>query len=225
MIITIDGPVASGKSSVAKVLAEKLDIYYLYTGLLYRAVAYILIDKLRKPDLKTIEKYLDGIKPEDISWIHNISYEYKNEEANVFFEEKEIAKYLHDVSLEQFASIVSANEYVRNALFDLQRKIAEKNDVIAEGRDCGTVIFPNADYKFYLTSSLETPAYRLAHDERRGEVNPDIEKIKKEIEIRDKRDKERVVAPLAIPENAIIIDNSELTLSETISEFLSFIKT
>jgi cytidylate kinase len=210
MIITIDGPVASGKSSVAKILAKELNMYYLYTGMLYRAVAHVLLQEKHTQD--------------DLSWIKNISYTYQNSKPHVFFNNEEITDKLNHFSLDKKASIVSADKNVRAALLDLQRDIAKENDVIADGRDCGSVVFPNADFKFYLTASVDARAKRVMSDPARGERVKDIEEIKKEIEERDKRDSERDVAPLSIPKNAIVVDSSNLTFDETVQEFLSVVQ-
>lgn len=232
MIITIDGPVASGKSSVAKVLARELNIYYLYTGLLYRAVAFVFLKKLKdkqkyKDEVITDEIFelnVKSLESKDLEFIKAICYDYGKNEAEsrpyIFYQEKDITQDLYDISLEQFASIISANKFVRHALLDLQRDIAKRYDIVADGRDCGSVVFPDADYKFYLTASSDVRAQRLMLDESRGKIERNLEKVKAELEQRDKRDSEREVAPLTIPENAIVIDNSKLTLELTIDKFL-----
>lgn len=212
MIITIDGPVASGKSSVAKVLAKELNIYYLYTGLLYRAVAYLL------------KGHFEAITPERLTFIKDLSYDYGKDAGEdrpyLFYQKEEITQHLYDAKLDQPASIVSVNKHVRDALLDLQRDVAKRYDIIADGRDCGTVVFPQAEHKFYLTASPQVRAQRLMLDEKRGVMERDLEKVKAELEERDKRDREREVAPLTIPQGATIIDNSELTLQQTIDAFL-----
>lgn len=230
MIITIDGPVASGKSSVARALAKELGIYYLYTGLLYRAVAYLILQKQHEKDIsdEALIRLVTTITPEQLTFIKDLSYDYgKNAEhaqPYLFYKDIEVTAHLYHASLEQPASIVSANKYVRAALLDLQRNIAQRYDVVADGRDCGSVVFPGADYKFFLTADVFIRAERLMLDDKRGDMEKDIEKVKAELEERDARDREREVAPLIIPEGAIIIDNSHLTLSETVKKFLKYIK-
>lgn len=219
MIITIDGPAGSGKSSVAKSLSEKLGFYYLYTGLLYRAVAYILVHK----NGKKIDE-LNNLTKEDLDFIPEISYEYKNRLPHIFFYGEDLTDYLNDSAWDQPASIVSAENYVRLALLDLQRNVAKKYDIIADGRDCGSVVFLNADYKFFLTASLDVRAQRIMGDEKRGGKIEDLQKVKVELEKRDKRDRERKIAPLIKPEGAIVIDNSNMSKEETLKVFLSFIK-
>jgi cytidylate kinase len=214
MIITIDGPVASGKSSVAKAIAKELSIYYLYTGLLYRAVAYILKDRTVKT-----------ITPELLDFIKDINYDYGalDGEPHIFYQDKDITEHLYDASIGKYASIISANKHVRDALISIQQDVAKRYDVVADGRDCGSVVFPNADYKFYLTADIDARARRVMLDERRGATAQNVEKAKARLEERDVRDKEREVSPLVVPEGAIIIDNSNLTLNETIQKFLGYI--
>jgi len=217
MVITIDGPVGSGKSSVAKELAKRLNIYYLNTGLLYRAAAYIFIHKLDKKDLGPfIQKELD--------LLNKISYEYKDNNPVVCFENQDLTSHLSDAELDLPASVVSSSKQVRERLLSVQRKIAEKYDVVAEGRDCGSIVFPNAVYKFFLTANLDVRAKRVLFDERRRIENKDIEKVKVKLEQRDQRDKNRKVAPLMVPNDAILVDNSDLTFEQTMQEFMKFIR-
>lgn len=219
MIITIDGPAGSGKSTIAKKLAEKLNFYYLNTGLLYRAVAYVLTKILNKK-----EEELKNITEKDLDFISKISYEYENKSPQVFFDKKNITSFLYDSHLGQQASFLSEKKEVRGRLLILQKNVAKKYDIVAEGRDCGSVVFPNADYKFFLTASLEQRARRVLQDKSRGISDEDFKKVKEELEERDERDANRKISPLAIPKNAIIIDNSNLNQEETIKEFLKFIK-
>jgi len=217
MVITIDGPVGSGKSSVAKELAKRLNIYYLNTGLLYRAAAYIMIHKLNKKDFGPFTE-------KELQLLDKISYEYKDNNPVVYFEKQDLTSHLSDSELDAPASMISSNRQVRERLLSVQRKISEKYDVIAEGRDCGSVVFPKADHKFFLTARLDVRAKRALSDERRRIEGKDVEKVKVELEQRDQRDKTRKVSPLVVPNDGIIIDNSDLTFEQTMQEFLGFIK-
>jgi cytidylate kinase len=130
---------------------------------------------------------------------------------------------LYDISLDQPASIISAKKSVREALIDLQRSVAEQYSIVADGRDCGSVVFPDAEHKFYLTASSQVRAQRLMLDMRRDAGKKTFEQVKASLEERDRRDKEREVSPLIVPENATVIDNSNLNLKETIEKFLSYL--
>ncbi|MCK4651125.1 (d)CMP kinase [Candidatus Babeliales bacterium] len=219
MIITIDGPVGSGKSSVGKEICKRLNIYYLNTGLLYRAVAYIFLNILGKK-LSDVDKTI----LKDLKFIEKISYEYDGQASLIFFNGKNLTKNLYTMVLGQQASIMSAKKEVREGLIELQRSIAKKHDIVADGRDCGSVIFQNADYKFFLTANLDIRAKRIFEDKKRVNLNLNLQEVKIELEKRDKRDMERDVAPLIISKDSIIIDNSNMTQKQTVDKFLSYIK-
>ena len=219
MIITIDGPAASGKSTIAKLLAEKLGYYYLYTGMLYRAVAYIALQELHKSidDLQS----LDG---DEIKFVSNITYKYVNGQPKIFFNNEDISTQLFTSDISEASSVISADKNIRKALIDIQRNVSKQYDIITEGRDCGSNVFPNADYKFFLTADLKVRAQRAFHDSRRKNTKLTLQQIEESLNNRDKRDRERKIAPLVVPKGAIIIDNSELTLEETLDKFISYIK-
>lgn len=217
MIITIDGPAGSGKSSVAKELANKLSIYYLNTGFLYRAIAFVWLESGK--NLQDLE----NISEQDLVFIEKIKYEYEDKKSKVLFGDKDITDQLADMSLSKPASVLSAKKEIRAKLLDLQRSISEKYNIVAEGRDCGSVVFPNADYKFYLTANLGVRAKRVMLDKSRRGLKQVLEKVEVELEKRDERDRTRRVAPLIIPKDAIVIDNSNLNLKQTIEKFLSYI--
>jgi len=221
MIITIDGPVASGKSSVAKEIGNRLDLFYLNTGLLYRAVAYILIHEFRK----TINWELPfEIDEQELNFINEIVYEFISGEPHVLFKGKDITAFLSDAAYDQISSVVSACKTVREKLLPVQRNIGEKYNIIADGRDCGTVVFPNADYKFFLTASVDARVQRVLDDPKRKVLDASYDKVKSEIEARDSRDWERTVAPLQIAQDAIMIDSSNLDFAQTVQAILSHIK-
>lgn len=206
MIITIDGPVASGKSSVAQELGERLGFYHVNTGLLYRAVAYAM-------------EYAFGACPQgfSLSEISNISYMFENGQSIVRFRGQDITPYLKESRFDQAASLVSADPAVRKALLEVQRKMGREFNIIADGRDCGSVVYPDADYKFYLTAPLEIRTERLAKflQQKTGQ-DQDLVALRAHIVERDKRDTERAVAPLKIPAGAIVIDNGDMTIAQTV---------
>jgi len=208
MIITIDGPAASGKSSVAGELARQLNFYYLYTGILYRGVAYILSKKYKKQVSTATCFGPFKVSEHDLVFIKKLSYEYKNGRPKLFFEGRDISDNLDNTVIDQFSSFVSAHKGVRRVLLEVQRAVAKEYDVVADGRDCGSVVFPYADVKFYLTARLQVRAQRRLLDARKRGETVTFEQVKKELEERDHRDREREVAPLTIPEGAVVINNS-----------------
>ncbi len=217
MIITIDGPSASGKSTIARLLAEKLKFYYINTGLLYRALAYLLIQH-RNYNFKL----LSDPKQNDIQAIvdpQRLVYSY-NKGPHILFDNQDITSYLKDAYIDKGASIISAVPLVREMLLKFQKDIARCNNIIVEGRDTGSVVFPHADYKFYLTAKLPIRAQRwLKMQQKRGNqltLQEAIESIRK----RDLQDSKRAISPLVIPEKAIVIDNSDMSEYETLQFFL-----
>ncbi len=221
MIITIDGPVASGKSSVAKAIGNRLGLFYLNTGLLYRAVAYILIHEFRK---KISLECPFEVREHELDFIKEIVYEYISDQPHVIFKGKDITSFLSDTSLDQAASIVSACKIVRDKLLPVQQNIGEKYSIIADGRDCGTVVFPNADYKFFLTASVDARVKRVLSDSKRKLQDTSYDKVKSDIEARDARDWQRAIAPLRKADDAVEIDSSNLNFEQTVQEFLRYIK-
>ena len=224
MIITIDGPAASGKSWVAQALASRLGCYYLYTGLLYRAFAYLLKNKYGAQ----ISQIVTCIGPcvvqeDDLALIESIDYSYDDGKPQITIDGRNVTEELYHTDVDQLASIISANKIVRERLLPLQRRDGKKYDIVADGRDCGSVVFPDADYKFYLTASLDVRAKRLVSDAKRKNGDMNVEKIREELEVRDQRDTQREVAPLRVPEGATVIDNSALTKDDTLQEFLHYI--
>lgn len=222
MIITIDGPTASGKSTVARLLAKKLGFYYLNSGLLYRAVAYLLInhclyknDDLKNPDRKDLAEYVHPDK---------LIYEYGEDfKERILFEGENIAPLLKTSFIDKGASLVSTNKYVRELLLEVQRVAAQRFDLVAEGRDMGSVVFPEADITFFLTASVEVRAKRWREYQLQKGNEFSFEKAIEIVEDRDKRDREREISPLVIPDNAIVVDNSDLDIQETLDKFVGLV--
>ncbi len=223
MIITIDGPAASGKSTIARMAAEHLNFYYLNSGLLYRAVTYILIHnhkytqhQLREVVQKDIDECTD---------IKRIFYAYNPQEGStVMYDEQDITRFLKDPQIDQCVSIISPQKIVREALSDLQRAIAKSHDVVVEGRDVGSVVFPHADYKFFLTALLEVRAERWRKYQEKKGNSYSLDQVKELVAHRDSNDKSRKISPLMVPAQAITIDNSNLSLQETVQQILKHIK-
>ncbi|MFA6527243.1 MAG: (d)CMP kinase, partial [Candidatus Babeliales bacterium] len=164
MIITIDGPVASGKSSVAKALAQKYGLYYLYTGLLYRGAAYLLAKRGIVNPATLTERSRLYLHEADVACLSELTYTYVNGKPAIIIDGQDVTTEIVQTSFDRCASLVSSSPVVREKLLSVQRDIAKKQDIIADGRDCGTVVFPDADYKFYLTARGQERAQRLAVD-------------------------------------------------------------
>lgn len=223
MIITIDGPTASGKSSLAKLLAQRLSIHCLNTGLLYRAVAYVL--QQVHGDAFFSSQTLDAFtfSDSDLNFIDYLTYVDDHGIPTIFYKQENITDKLFNDMISQYSSKISTVLTVRNKLLAVQRAIGKQYDLVADGRDCGTVVFPDADFKFYLTACTEVRARRRVYDLSKLYTEQDFQKVVKNLEERDWRDMHRAVAPLVIPQDALVVDNSDLTLEETLSVFLQAI--
>ncbi len=223
MIITIDGPTASGKSTVAAWLAKKLGSTYLSSGWLYRAVAYILTrdfgytsEMLRNPKTVDIDYCLD---------MKRLVYRYDAVRGGVLlYDGVDITYALKDCTVDALVAIISPVPAVRERVTYAQKeRAAEVESCIVEGRDVGSVVFPYADYKFYLTASLEVRAQRWQKDQaKRGNVFT-LDQAKQCIDSRDKKDQERTHSPLVIPQGAVVIDSSCSTIEQVVDQICAVI--
>ena len=206
-IITIDGPSGAGKSTVAKLIADKLGFKYLDTGAMYRAVTLYIIEN--QVDIKNEEEVINALNKLNIGFDSNY---------RVYLDSQDITEDIRKEKVVKFVSEVSAISSVRRKMVDLQRDIAKEYNYILDGRDAGSVVFPNADYKFYLDASLEERAKRRYKEELLKEVDISFEAVKESIKKRDKYDSNRKDSPLVVPENAIIIDTTNMTIDEVAEE-------
>ncbi len=224
-VIAIDGPAGTGKSSATKRLAERLGFVHVDTGALYRAIAYLL---LKEKDL--LETGFDSFTAEQIPGVEKraceiaattkLRFERKpklNPSNRIFANEVDITSHIRTPEISMGASRVSAIPEVRKALVSLQRTMGESGRSILEGRDIGTVIFPDANVKFFLTASIsERAKRRLAELEASGADAPSYEEIKRQIAARDQGDMTRAVAPLRRADDAIELDTTNYTLDEVV---------
>jgi cytidylate kinase len=222
MIITIDGPVASGKSTISRILADKLEYYYICSGLIYRAIAYLLVERYGySPET------LVSVRAEDLAECTNpkrLQYSYDAlSQERIFFNHEDITTYLKDKFIDTITSLVSVNKDVRKAVTVLQREIADNHNVVVDGRDVGSVVFPKAQLKFFVTASVAVRAERWRKDQERYNNHLVLDEAVKLITERDERDKNRAIAPLVVPDNAIIIDTSQLTIDQTIEKMMKYI--
>lgn len=204
--ITIDGPSGSGKSTIAKTLAKELEITYLDTGAMYRGVGYFAISKNVDPaDEEGVMSILDSIE---------MDIKYINGEQKVLICGEDITPYIRENSISMAASTVSKIPAVRLKLVDLQRIIAAKNDCVIDGRDIGSYVLPDAKFKFYMTADAEERAKRRHLELTEKGVEISYVEVLEDIQKRDLQDSTRAFAPLVIPEGAVVIDTTNMTVEE-----------
>ena len=208
MIIAIDGPAGAGKSTIAKKEADRLGYIYIDTGAMYRAFTYeLLISSISLSDIEEITKVLE-----------KTNIEFKNNE--IFLNNLNVTNEIRSKNVTANVSAVSAIPQVREKLVDLQRKIASESNSILDGRDIGTVVFPNAELKIFLTASVKIRALRRYNELIAKDKNIDINEIAAEIEKRDKLDSSRETSPLIKAADAIEIDTSDLSIDEVANTIL-----
>lgn len=216
MNVAIDGPAGAGKSTIAKEVAKELGYIYVDTGAMYRAIALYLLR--------------NGVKAEENEVISakcmeaNVTIEYVDGKQVVFLNGEDVNGLIRTEEVGSMASSSSTNPDVRKRLLGLQRELAEKNDVIMDGRDIGTNILPNAQAKIYLTASIEVRAKRRFDELTAKGITCDYEEIKKEIAIRDERDMNRDIAPLRQAEDAVLLDSSDMSIEEVKEKMIQIIR-
>ncbi len=213
MQIAIDGPAGSGKSTVAKLLAEDLNIIYLDTGAMYRAVtAYVLENNL---DLNTdINQLKDNIE--------NLEIKFKNN--RVYLNDKDVTEIIRSKEVTNLVSVVSALDFVRESLTQKQQEIAQKNSVVMDGRDIGTTVLPHADFKFYIDASPDCRAKRRAKEIGVDFNSKEFNNLKEDIIRRDYLDSTREISPLTRPEDAVYVKTDDLTIQEVLDTLKNIIK-
>lgn len=214
--IALDGPSGSGKSTIAKALSHKLNILYLDTGAMYRATA-----------IKTLKLGIDTFDEKGVStFIDDIDLEIKYIDGaqHTFLDGEDVSEKIREPHVSMAASNVSSLRCVRLKMVDMQRKIASQMSCVLDGRDIGSYVLPNADYKFYITASVKVRTDRRYKElvAKGHEVNYD--ELMKEIEQRDYNDRNRDFAPLKQADDAIVIDTSDMTIDEVIEKVNSYIK-
>ena len=211
--IAIDGPGGAGKSTVARAVAAKMGIVYVDTGALYRTIGYYVRQNDIKPDdREAVAACLGNI---------NIQISYVDGKQYVFLNGEDMGEKIRTPEMSMYASVVSAIPAVRAFLLDTQRDIAAKNSVIMDGRDIGTVILPDADVKIFLTASEECRARRRYDELRAKGQNVTFEDVLNEMNQRDKQDSTRDVAPTAAAEDAVLLDNTDMTFEETVDAVIA----
>lgn len=210
-IITIDGPASSGKGTVAKIIAKQLGYHYLESGAIYRVVGMIALNNgLSVNDVDKILEQIDKIKLEFI-------------DVQVMVDGQDVAELLRAEKVGMMASNIAKVASIRNKLMDFQRGFAKEPGLVTDGRDMGSVVFPNADLKVFLTASAETRAQRRFEQLHKVDKSVTIMPILHDIQERDKQDTNRSVAPLKFDESFRVLDNSHISIDETVTQIIKWV--
>lgn len=215
-VITIDGPAGAGKTSIAKIVSRKLGYNYIDTGAMYRAISWKAFRE--KIDLKAKEKL--------IKMVRNTKIELKNRAGmvRVYLNGKDITNKIRNKRLAEGASILATVPEVREQLMKIQRRMGSSGGIVVEGRDIGTVVFPRADYKFYLDASIKERALRRYRELKVKGEEGQLAELEKAIRSRDKRDRTRGVAPLKVARDAVVIDSTDMSKKEVVEFILKRIQ-
>ena len=215
-IVAIDGPAGAGKGTITKLVGEKKNLIYIDTGALYRCVTlYMIKNKISLDQIDKIKEVLNKI---------NIEFKKENNEDLVFLNGEDVTKLIREKEVNELVSQVSHIVEVRENITNLSRKIAEGKNVIMEGRDIGTNVFPNADVKIYLDATPEERARRRMKQNQEKGIDIPFEEILKNIIYRDNNDKTSTVAPLKQAEDAVYIDSSDMTIEEVSNRVIEIIE-
>jgi cytidylate kinase len=215
-VITIDGPTGSGKSTVSRLLAKRLGYPYLDTGAMYRVVALAIRRAGASPHDEAVIAHICN----DL----DVRFAPEGDTIRVYLDDEDVTQAIREPDMDLLASNVSRLKVVRKAMTALQRKIASQGPLVAEGRDMGTVVFPDARHKFYLDASMEVRVERRFQErENRGE-SISREKVREDLITRDRQDMNRSLAPLKQAEDALTIDTTNLTPDQVVRAILKQLK-
>lgn len=214
LLITIDGPAGAGKTSVSRSLARQLSYIYVDTGALYRGVALTVKNSGICPD--------NDDELEKLCQTLDLKFIYSKTKTCLVSGSSDISSLIRTPEISMLASAISAKPVVRKYLLKIQRNMGKKKGIVFEGRDMGTVVFPDADVKFFLDASLKTRALRR-YNELKHNNTQTLEDIEKNICLRDKNDSTRKIAPLKPAQNAIIINSTNISINQVVSQMMSYI--
>ena len=216
MIIAIDGPAASGKSTTAKLVAKKLKVTYLDTGAMYRAVTLQLLrSKIDFVDIDNVSAILDDL----------IIDMFDHKGVNIVkINDEDVTGEIRSSNVTKYVSEVSALLSVRESMVVMQREIGHKTDCVIEGRDIGTIVFPNADYKFFMVADIKMRAKRRLKEMKQFGIVKSVKEVISELESRDQKDSSRDNSPLRKAKDAIEIDTSNLSIDEQVDKIIDHIK-
>ncbi|AMV17565.1 (d)CMP kinase [Planctomyces sp. SH-PL14] len=211
MIVTIDGPAGTGKSTAARRLAEQLGFQFLDTGAMYRVVALRCLEQTANPE------------SDEASGALARSAEITFEDCRTFLGGRDVSHLIRETNVTQAASLVARNPSVRSAMVELQRAFATGRDIVTEGRDQGTVVFPMAELKLYLTADPVERARRRFDELRAQGQSVTIEELLEQQGLRDQRDQTRDVAPLRAADDAVVIDTTSLSIEQVLERMLELV--
>lgn len=212
MVVAIDGPAGSGKGTVSKILADKLNYMYIDTGAMYRSIAYLTLKN--NIDINDSKSIIELAKNAKIEFI----------DSKVIVNGEDVTDKIRSMEVSKIASPVSSIVELREILVNLQREMAKDYNVVMEGRDITTVVFPNAEYKFYLDATLEERAKRRFIENKAKNMDVNYEEILENIRKRDYNDMHKEVGSLTRTEDSIYIDSTNMTIDEVVDEMLKHIK-
>jgi len=214
-IIAIDGPAASGKSTTARLLAKKLGYIYIDTGAMYRALTLAVLRAHVNPDDPQAVADVAGKSSIDLKIIDGVQH--------TFLDGSDVSQLIRTPQIDQAISAIATNPRVRQLMVGQQRELAAAGGIVMDGRDIGTVVLPNADLKVFMNASIDARAHRRLKEQGNTDKNLTLEAIRNDIEKRDHADRTRSDGPLLQAADAILLDNSKLTIEQQVEKILSWL--